>query len=322
MIGARALKWRESTYDADTALEEVLSGLSQSPKRLPSKLFYDAQGSALFERICDLDEYYLTRTELGILKDNINDIAARIGPGRILVEYGSGASIKTCLLLDTLEAVAAYIPIDICQSALLASKLALAKAYPNLPIVPICGDYTGHLDLPLLTTTSRVAGFFPGSTIGNLDAPAAVEFFKGVRAHCGAAGKLLIGVDLRKDERTLLAAYDDTEGVTAQFNLNVLRVLNREHNANFRIEQFAHRAIWNNAAGRVEMHLLSKCRQSANVDSVVVRFDAGEHIVTEHCYKYQLPHFQALCHKGNLTVERVWTDPKQLFSVHLLGFAS
>jgi len=321
MIGAGALKWREPAHSADSTLEEVLSGLSQTPKRLPCKLFYDTRGSALFERICDLDEYYLTRTELGILRDNINEIATSIGPGRILVEYGSGASIKTRLLLDTLEAVAAYIPIDICQSALRASKLALAEAYPNLPIAPVCGDYTDRLDLPLLTPTSRVAGFFPGSTIGNLDAPAAVEFFKGVRVHCGSAGKLLIGVDLQKDEPTLLAAYDDTEGVTAQFNLNILRVLNREHNASFRIEQFIHRAIWNRAAGRVEMHLVSKCHQSASVDSVVVRFDAGEHIVTEHCYKYRLPQFRALCHESGLTVERVWTDPKRLFSVQLLSFA-
>jgi len=321
MTGTAALKWREPAYGADTALEEVLSGLSQTPKRLPCKLFYDTRGSTLFERICDLDQYYLTRTELGILRDNIDEIATRIGSGRILVEYGSGASIKTRLLLDSLAAVAAYIPIDICQSALLASKLALAKAYPNLPIVPVCGDYTGQLDLPLLTPTSRVAAFFPGSTIGNLDAPAAVDFLKGVRAHCGSDGKLLIGVDLQKDEPTLLAAYDDAEGVTAQFNLNILRVLNRKHNASFRIEEFTHRAIWNNGAGRVEMHLVSKCHQSASVDSAVVRFEAGEHIVTEHCYKYQLPQFRALCHQSDLTVERVWTDPRQLFSVHLLSCA-
>ena len=321
MIGARALKWREPADTPDTALQEVLKGLSLTPKRLPSKLFYDTRGSALFERICDLDEYYLTRTELDILRANIDEIAASIGSERILVEYGSGASIKTRLLLDTLKSVATYIPIDICQSALLASKLALAETYPNLPIVPVCGDYTGQLDLPVLTPTSRVAGFFPGSTIGNLDPPDAVEFLKGVRSHCGSAGKLLIGVDLRKDEPTLLAAYDDAQGVTAQFNLNILRVLNREHNACFQVEEFAHRAIWNGGAGRVEMHLVSKCRQSARVDSMVVRFDAGEHIVTEHCYKYQLPQFRSLCHKSGFTVDRVWTDPKQLFSVHLLSFA-
>jgi dimethylhistidine N-methyltransferase len=321
MIGAQARKWNEAANNADAVLEEVLNGLSQTPKRLPCKLFYDTRGSALFERICDLDEYYLTRTELGILRSHIDEIAHRIGSGRILVEYGSGASIKTRLLLDKLEAVTAYIPIDICQSALHASKLALTKAYPNLPIAPVCGDYTGPLDLPLVTPTSRVAGFFPGSTIGNLDAAAAKDFLRGVRAHCGAAGKLLLGVDLQKDEPTLLAAYDDTEGVTAQFNLNILRVLNREHNANFRAEEFTHSAIWNSEAGRVEMHLVSKCRQNARVDSQVVRLDAGEHIVTEHCYKYQLPQFRDLCEKSGLSVERVWTDPKQLFSVHLLKFA-
>ncbi len=321
MIEARALKWSEPVCNPDTALQEVLNGLSRTPKRLPCKLFYDTRGSALFERICELDEYYLTRTELDILKANMEDIAKSIGSERILVEYGSGASIKTRLLLDTLESVAAYIPIDICQSALLASKQALAEAYPSLPIVPVCGDYTGRLDLPVLTPTSRIVGFFPGSTIGNLAPPAAVEFLKSARAHSGSVGKFLIGVDLMKDEPTLLAAYNDAEGVTALFNLNILRVLNREHNACFRVEEFTHRAIWNGAKGRIEMHLVSKCRQIARVDSMVVRFDAGEHIVTEHCYKYQLPQFRELCHKSGFTVDRVWTDPKQLFSVHLLSSA-
>jgi dimethylhistidine N-methyltransferase len=321
MIGARALKWREPTDNPDTALQEVLNGLSQTPKRLPCKLFYDTRGSALFERICELDEYYLTRTELDILKTNIDEIATSIGPERILVEYGSGASIKTRLLLDALESVAAYIPIDICQSALLASKLVLCEAYPHLPVIPLCGDYTSPLELPVLTATSRVAGFFPGSTIGNLDPPAAVEFLKKVRAHCGSVGKLLIGVDLRKDEPTLLAAYDDAEGVTAQFNLNILRVLNREHNACFQVEEFTHRAIWNSGAGRIEMHLVSKCRQIARIGSAIVRFDAGEHIVTEHCHKYRLPQFRDLCHKSGFTVDRVWSDQKRLFSVHLLSSA-
>ncbi len=318
MIRAEALKQTESQLNADAVLREVLDGLTQAPKRLPSKLFYDARGSALFEQICGLDEYYLTRTELDILTTHIDEIVRGIGPGRVLLEYGSGASVKTRLLLDALESPVAYIPIDICEPALNASREDLSRAYPHLPIFPVCGDYTGPLQLPRVSPPARTVAFFPGSTIGNLDNSAAVEFLKTVRVHCGAGGKLLIGVDLRKDEETLLAAYNDRQGVTAQFNLNILRVLNREYNAYFRPEEFAHRAIWNDAAGRIEMHLVSQCRQTVQVDSMAVRLDAGEPIVTEHCHKYSLSQFRTLSEKGGFRVEQVWQDRRQLFGVHLL----
>jgi dimethylhistidine N-methyltransferase len=295
-----------------------MRGLTRTPKQLPSKLFYDARGSALFEEICELDEYYLTRTELTILTTHVKDIVNRIGPQRVLLEYGSGASLKTRLLLDALDAPVAYIPIDICESALIASQAALSKTYPQLPIWPICGDYTGELELPVISSRGLVAGFFPGSTIGNLDHTGAVEFLQSARAHCGPRGKLLIGVDLLKDEETLLAAYNDRKGVTAEFNLNILRVLNRDYSAHFRLEDFTHRAIWNARERRIEMHLVSKSRQVVQVGSTPIAIGAGESIVTEHCHKYSLAQFRSLCEAGGFRVEHVWQDSHQLFSVQLL----
>lgn len=318
MNALRALERAVARSSTDSTLQEIADGLAQNPKRLPCKLFYDAQGSALFEQICELDEYYLTRTELAILTSNAREIAGAIGPGRVLVEYGSGASLKTRLLLDTLPSVAAYVPIDICEPALRASQAALRAAYPQLTILPINADYTGDLQLPNIVRATPVAAFFPGSTIGNFDPSSAAEFLTRIREHCGSHGKLLIGVDLEKDEPTLLAAYDDRKGITARFNLNLLRVLNRDYNAYFRLDEFEHRAVWNRTESRVEMHLVSKSRQVVQVDSMAVRLDVGEPIVTEYCYKYSLGHFRQLCQRSGFSVERVWLDPDQLFSVQLL----
>ena len=305
--------------EVDAALEEVLGGLARRPKSLPCKLFYDARGSELFERICELDEYYLTRTELEILREHVGEMAAALGPRVVLVEYGSGASIKTRLLLDALEAPRAYVPIDISHSALMASAAALARAYRDLVVQPICADYTRPVELPPLPgEPAHVAAFFPGSTIGNFEPAAAVEFLRRVRLLCRPGGKLLIGADLKKDRATLEAAYDDARGVTAEFNLNILRVLNREYAAQFSLDAFAHRALWNEAAGRVEMHLVSRCAQRVRVGPVNVRFDAGEHVVTEHCYKYDLEQFRGLAARAGFRVERVWTDSLRRFSVQLL----
>jgi dimethylhistidine N-methyltransferase len=307
----------ETTDRNDHARGEVLRGLGGHPKHLPCKLFYDTRGSELFERICELDEYYLTRTELRILRASIDDIAAAIGPERVLVEYGSGAAVKTRLLLDALKSPVGYIPIDICRSALRNSQRILTALYPSLWIRPVCADYTLPLELP--TFSHRIAAFFPGSTIGNFDPPAAVQFLKRIHTHVGVGGKLLIGVDLKKDKRILEAAYADREGITAEFNLNILRVLNREYNAYFSLESFGHRALWNERQGRVEMHLVSKCRQSVQVDSMTVRLEAGETILTEYCYKYQPDEFRDLSQQSGFSVERVWVDEHQLFSVQLLS---
>ncbi|HEV8246565.1 MAG TPA: L-histidine N(alpha)-methyltransferase [Polyangiaceae bacterium] len=317
MSRASALREIELVTDAELVRREVLHGLSRKPKHLPCKLFYDAAGSRLFERICELDEYYLTRTELGILQRHVGEMAQAIGPRAVIVEFGSGASVKTRLLLDALENPKAYVPIDISHSFLLESAAALRAAYPALEVRPVSADYTQPLELPIGQGETPIAAFFPGSTIGNFDPPDAVEFLRRIRSHCGRGGKLLIGVDLRKDRATLEAAYDDRAGVTAEFNRNILRVLNREHDARFPVEEFAHRAVWNERAGRVEMHLVSTRAQDVPVDSVVVHFDAGERIVTEHCYKYDLDQFRGLSHKAGFEVTRVWTDPEQRFSVQL-----
>jgi L-histidine Nalpha-methyltransferase len=313
-----ALRRLEPTPERDRTQLEVLHGLQQTPKKLPCKLFYDARGSELFERICELEEYYLTRTELGILLAHVGEMADALGPEVTLIEFGSGASMKTRLLLDALIAPRVYVPIDISSTALFSSARALTKAYPELAVRPVCGDYTEPLDLPVSVVPGSVAAFFPGSTIGNFEPPAAIEFLRGIRSHCGPSGKLLIGVDLPKDREVLEAAYDDREGVTAQFNLNILRVMNRDFGAHFALENFAHRALWNERAGRVEMHLVSTRRQSVQVDSMVVHFDVNEHIVTEYCYKYGLDQFRDLARKSGYDVARVWTDPQRRFSVQLL----
>ena len=318
MSPSTALRRHEPTPEHDRTQLEVLHGLQQTPKKLPCKLFYDARGSELFERICELEEYYLTRTELGILMAHVGEMADALGPEITLIEFGSGASMKTRLLLDALIAPRVYVPIDISSTALFSSARALTKAYPGLVVRPVCGDYTEPLDLPISAVSGSVAAFFPGSTIGNFEPAAAIEFLRGIRSHCGPSGKLLIGVDLPKNREVLEAAYDDCEGVTAEFNLNILRVMNRDFDAHFALDTFAHRAVWNERAGRVEMHLVSTRRQSVQVDSMVVHFDVNEPIVTEYCYKHGLDQFRDLARKSGYDVARVWTDPEQRFSVQLL----
>lgn len=322
MSSTAALRLEAPSERSDARIEllrEVLYGLAQKPKRLPCKLFYDARGSELFERICELPEYYPTRTELGILSANIEPITRALGPDLALLEFGSGASVKTRLLLDRLESPRLYVPIEISRSALMASARALAAAYPGLLIQPLCADYTKALKLPEAVRTLRRAAFFPGSTIGNFEPDAAVEFMQRVRGYCGPRGKLLIGVDLKKDPSILEAAYDDAQGVTAAFNLNILSVLKRECRAELLLEDFSHRAIWNERAGRIEMQLLSRRRQRVQLDGGVIHFEAGEPIVTEHCYKYELGEFRELAERSGFRLEQVWTDPERRFSVQLLG---
>ncbi|MFI5308027.1 MAG: L-histidine N(alpha)-methyltransferase, partial [Polyangiales bacterium] len=247
---ARGAAVRATSSDAIRA--DVMHGLSQTPKALPCKLFYDARGSELFERICEVPEYYPTRTELGILREHAAEIAGAFGADCTLIELGSGSSTKTRLLLGAMQGVRAYVPIEISRAALLSSAVALRTAYPTLEVLPVCADYTQPLRLPAITRHGRVAAFFPGSTIGNFDPDDAVAFLGRVRSYCGSPGQLLIGVDLKKDRATLEAAYDDRQQMTAEFNRNILRVVNRECGADFCLEAFAHRAIWNERASRVE----------------------------------------------------------------------
>jgi dimethylhistidine N-methyltransferase len=306
-------------YHPETALirDEVLEGLRKTPKRLPSKLFYDATGSRLFDRICELPEYYPTRTEMGIMQRHIDAMAARIGAHAMLVEYGSGSSRKTRILLDHLDDLAGYVPIDISKTHLLQSAEDLAEAYPEVSIVPVCADYTTTFELPDLGA-ERTTVYFPGSTIGNFEPGPARDFLRRIAAIEGTGGGLLIGVDLQKDEATLEAAYNDAQGVTAAFNKNVLARINRELDGTFDLDQFQHRAFYNADEGRIEMHLVSLADQRAVVDGVEIAFEAGETICTEYSYKYSLDGFAELAGEAGFAVAEVWTDADDLFSVQYL----
>lgn len=306
-------------YHPETASirDEVLDGLQQTPKQLPSKLFYDATGSRLFDQICALPEYYPTRTEMGIMRRYIGAMAVRIGARAMLVEYGSGSSRKTRILLDRLDDLAGYVPIDISKAHLLQSAEALAEAYPELPIVPLCADYTTTFELPDLGA-ERTTVYFPGSTIGNFKPGPAQDFLRRIAAIEGAGGGLLIGVDLQKDVATLEAAYNDAQGVTAAFNKNVLARINRELDGTFDLDQFQHRAFYNADPGRIEMHLVSLADQRVVVDGVALTFDAGETICTEYSYKYTLDGFAELAQQAGFEVAEVWTDADDLFSVQYL----
>ena len=310
----------DAASDQPRETSEIWSGLASQPRRLPCKLFYDAEGSRLFERITRLPEYYPTRTETSILSRHGAEMAQELGRDAVLVEFGSGASRKTRLLLDALEQPRVYVPIDISREMLLSSAHALGLRYPELDVRPLVGDYMQELDLPLSSEERAlpVTSFFPGSTIGNFERDEAVLFLRRVRRASRAGARLLIGVDLPKDPRVLEAAYDDAEGVTARFNLNALRVLNRDYGAHFRLEDFQHRAVWNESALRVEMHLVSQRDHAVRIGARSFAFRAGEPIVTEHCYKYGIEAFAELAESAGFTVARVWQDERRAFSVQLL----
>jgi L-histidine N-alpha-methyltransferase len=300
-------------------LEDALAGLDGAPKTLPCKYFYDAEGSKLFEQICELPEYYPTRTELSILHSHASEMAACLGAGTLLVEYGSGSSVKTRLLLDRLARPAAYVPIDVSRDHLQAAALALRLDYPGLEVLPVCADFTAAVRLPRTRRAPRRrAVYFPGSTIGNFEPAAAVALMTGVARLVGRRGGFLVGVDLRKDPRVLERAYDDAAGVTAAFNRNLLVRMNRELDADFDLGRFAHRAVWAPDAGRIEMHLVSEAAQVVHLGGVPIRFARGETICTEHSHKYTLPGFASLARRAGLAVRRVWTDAAGLFSVQYL----
>jgi dimethylhistidine N-methyltransferase len=297
---------------------EVLAGLSQSQKVLPSKLFYDERGSLLFNRICELDEYYLTRTETQILQDHVEEISGLVGPYALLIEYGSGNSLKTRVLLDHLNCPAVYLPVDISMEHLQRSADRLATEYPSLRILPICADYTKHFQIPLYSFSGRRIVFFSGSTIGNFCPNEAQDFLRRAVILCGRAGGLLIGVDLKKDSATLERAYNDSLGITAAFNLNLLERLNRELGANFEIPWFQHTAFYNSKKGRIEMHLTSLRSQAVRIGDVLISFKPGESILTEVSYKYSVPEFVELASMGGCSVSGLWTDESKLFSVYYL----
>jgi dimethylhistidine N-methyltransferase len=306
-------------FDEQTSAfaSDVIDGLSQQPKRLSPKYFYDAMGSELFEQITLLPEYYPTRTELGILRDRGGAISAIIPDGAALVEFGAGATTKVRLLLDQC-AFAAYVPVDISGDFLKAQADALRKDFPALDVYPVAADFTAPFALPDAVKAMPKVGFFPGSTLGNFEPHEACVFLRSARDILGHDAQLVIGVDLEKDERVLHEAYNDAAEVTARFNLNVLVRINRELGGNFDISAFSHRAIYNRERHRIEMHLISRKAQSVRVLGRNFSFRAGESIHTENSYKYSLARFTALARAAGWTPSASWTDAAGMFSVHAL----
>jgi len=298
-------------------LIDVERGLSAPQKSLPCQYFYDEIGSNLFEQITELEEYYPTRTEVGILREYAPDIARQLGKNALLVEYGAGASTKTRILLDALNALEGYVPIDVSEDFLLQTAAGLRQEYPDLPVHPIVGDFMVRFGLPEGASGIPV-GFFPGSTIGNLGDAEIQEFMQSARTLLGDAGKFLIGVDLRKAPSVLIPAYDDAAGVTAKFNLNLLTRINRELGADFVLDSFAHRAVWNDAASRIEMHLESLSDQTVSIGARQFGFKAGETIHTEISRKFDLDALTTLVSKTGWHLDHVWQDANDYFAVILL----
>lgn len=306
----------------DTAICDFVlalhDGLSEPQKSIPSRFFYDAKGSALFEEITALEEYYPTRTELDILTQNADRIAADAGEHCLLVEFGSGSSTKTELLLGKLQKISGYVPIDVSPTALQDAKQRLLERFPALQVTPIVADFSRKLSLTEIARGSRRVGFFPGSTIGNLLPDDAVCLLSNFREILGRDSLLVVGVDLQKDHATLIKAYNDAQGVTAAFNLNLLERANREARANFDLKSFRHEAIYNSEMNRIEMHLLSQRDQQVTVAGITYDFREGETIHTENSHKYTLEGFSRLCTKAGWEVDRIMTDPKQMFGVFTL----
>jgi dimethylhistidine N-methyltransferase len=295
--------------------EEFVAGLRAQPRSIAPKWFYDTEGSRLFEQICELPEYYPTRTELALLRQHAPELADRIGPGAEIVEFGAGASVKVRLLLDALVAPRRFVPVDISGEHLAGAAAALRADYPGLAVEPVVADFTAALTLP--EALGRRVGFYPGSSIGNFDPPAAEALLRRFRGWL-AGGALLIGVDLVKDPALLHAAYNDARGVTAAFNLNLLARANRELGADFDLAQWAHSAFYHPALRRIEMHLVSRCRQRVRVAGQTFDFEEGDSVHTENSYKYTVDGFQAVARRAGFAPTKVWTDAERRFSLHWL----
>lgn len=316
---------RTSTYSEASHEEltpfasQILAGLSKQQKSTSAIWLYDARGSDLFEQITELDEYYLTRTEAGILRGNAASLAEHLGSGRLIVEFGSGSSLKTEILLRALDAPSGYVAIDISKAILELARNRLQKNFPRLAITTSVDDFTRIQALPPGLPEGLRLLFFPGSTIGNLDPIAAQDLLARFRRLLSPGGDLLIGVDLQKSLDVLVPAYNDARGVTAQFNLNLLTRINRELGANFDLSAFAHEARYNSRFARIEMHLVSRRDQTVTVLGHNVRFKCGESIHTENSYKYSVKGFSALAKRSGLTTRHVWTDPQHYFGIFLLS---
>ena len=301
-------------------LEDVIWGLSQNQKQLNCKYFYDERGSKLFDDICNLEEYYPTRTEIALLNLYGKEIADYIGSDICLIEYGCGSLLKTKILIDALEKPRLFIPIDISEEHLLKSAENLSTKCKGLKILPHVADFTQTMDLPkqIYTEDNRCVGFFPGSTIGNFNHDDAISFLKGVAKTVGRGGGLLIGVDTKKDTKTLINAYDDKAGVTAAFNLNIIKRINHELGGNFDVAAFNHKVVYNKFEGRIELYLESLKKQMVQIQNFEFSFNKGETIHTENSYKYYTEEFTSLAKNAGFFSVKTWVDENQLFSLHYL----
>ncbi len=312
----------EALYDYGHGGEDfgtaVREGLSLGQKKLSAKFLYDARGSALFEEICTLPEYYPTRTEISLLEKHVTEIAELAGRGASVVEFGSGASVKVRLLLDTLAAPDWYVPVDISRQHLVASAKDLATQYPDLTVLPICADYTRAFDLPR-SVRAPILGFFPGSTIGNFTHGEARAFLQQAASSLGAGAGLVLGADLMKAPDILRAAYNDAAGVTAAFNLNLLARINRELDGDFELSAFRHEGRLLEDEGRIEMHLVSQRAQVVRAAGKTFAFREGESIHTEYSHKYTIDQVQTLARSGGWEPVRSWVDDQSLFSIHFLA---
>jgi L-histidine N-alpha-methyltransferase len=316
--GSPALAAGATDRGSSEFARDVIAGLQANPKRIPPKYFYDTAGSRLFERITALPEYYPTRTEMQILRDRAGAIAALVPTEGALVEFGSGSSAKVRLLLDKLPKLGAYVPVDISGEFLGDEARRLRAEHPGLQVVPVAADFTKPFAMPETVRGLPRAGFFPGSTIGNFDPDDAKAFLRNAAGVLGQGAAFIVGVDLVKDEEILNRAYDDAQGVTAAFNLNLLARINREIKAGFDLDAFAHHAFFNEEQSRIEMHLVSRKAQQVHVAGATFAFDEGETIHTENSYKYTVDGFLRLAADAGWRGSDVWTDRDRLFSVHAL----
>ncbi len=316
MTGGMAAGNQAADAVAAHDLAEIVHGLSRPRKILSPKFFYDERGSKLFEAICELPEYYLTRTELGIMREHLGDMSAAVGPRASVIEFGSGAGVKTRYLLEHLDRPSAYLPVDISGEHLADVAREFSEAFPNLQVLPVVADFTRPFPLP----SPRVAPrrnlvYFPGSTIGNFSPGPALDLLRVMRQEAGSGGALLIGVDLRKERGVLEPAYNDSAGVTAEFNRNMLHRINREFGFDFDPAAFRHLAFFNEDEGRIEMHLVSRKAQIVHGGGHVFRFAAEEPLITEYSYKYTPAEFGRMASEAGLAIRQTWSDPRGWFAI-------
>ena len=306
----------QATRERTRFRDEIIAGLFQSPRKLPCKFFYDKRGAQLFQKICELPEYYITRTELKILRLHGAEMAAALGQNIELIGLGTGAGTKTRILLEELKEPSVYVPIDISKEQLEKSATRFREIFPRLAVLPVCVDYLEPFELPLPRKPSaRSVVYFPGSTIGNFEPDAAKEFLRRLVDLADDGGGLLIGVDLQKDRRIIEAAYNDSTGVTAEFNLNLLARANQELGGNFDLRHWRHRAIYNSSEGRIEMYLISEIEQDVHIEDRHLHFALGEKILTEYSYKHTPEGFAALAAEAGFEFAKMWTDDARLFGV-------